>query len=225
MRSISEEILTQLRSGYITSFKLFEFTDGTDWYRYTDKDVPVYWAEDSTSLNKYTPYAVEIENIDYSYNNVVDSISIKISNLNSIMIALFANRIIQENVFNVYFGVMNSNNNIIDVFKIFEGEIDEYEIDEGDLNVKVASYFSKWADKSESKHGVLCRWHRFKGTECGYSGEGTTCNRLYKTCSEYGNIDNYGGFITVAAAENKDVFWGPIPDERRKEGNKQKKKY
>ncbi len=40
----------------------------------------------------------------------------------------------------------------------------------------------------------LCRWKTFKGTECGYSGEETTCNRTKQRCIELNNIERFGAF-------------------------------
>ena len=218
MREISEEYIQQLKSGYLTYFILFEFTDGSNWFRFTSSDVPIYWSDDSTSANKYTPYPYELESISYSYNNVVDSAKSKISNLNSAMTATFANVDMQGNESNIYIGITDSNKNIIDVLKIFEGEIDEFDLNEQELNVTISSYFAKWSHKSENKHGGLCRWKRFKGNECGYSGAETECNRTYKRCNQLGNIDNYGGFLTAAVAADKIIWWGPNPSERRDEG-------
>lgn len=42
-----------------------------------------------------------------------------------------------------------------------------------------------------------CRWRVFKGTECGYDGAETTCNRTLQQCREYGNTLRFGGFPSI----------------------------
>lgn len=42
-----------------------------------------------------------------------------------------------------------------------------------------------------------CRWLRFKGTECGYAGAETTCNRTKAQCKAYGNYLRFGGFPSI----------------------------
>ncbi len=39
----------------------------------------------------------------------------------------------------------------------------------------------------------LCPWE-FKGTECGYSGASSTCNKTANQCNSYSNLANFGGF-------------------------------
>jgi lambda family phage minor tail protein L len=46
----------------------------------------------------------------------------------------------------------------------------------------------------------FCRYKRFKGPRCGYSGGATTCDRSLKRCRELGNSTRYGGFPVVGAA-------------------------
>jgi phage-related protein len=40
----------------------------------------------------------------------------------------------------------------------------------------------------------VCRWRQFKGTQCGYMGAATTCDRKLSTCIGYANEARYGGF-------------------------------
>jgi len=40
----------------------------------------------------------------------------------------------------------------------------------------------------------LCRWKVFKGSECGYAGGSTACDRKFSTCVSYTNETRFGGF-------------------------------
>lgn len=48
-------------------------------------------------------------------------------------------------------------------------------------------------------YGTNCQWFKFKDIKCGYTGSATTCDRSASTCKRLGNIENYGGFISVAS--------------------------
>lgn len=41
-----------------------------------------------------------------------------------------------------------------------------------------------------------CQW-RFKGTQCGYAGSQTTCNRTFQRCRELANQVRFGGFPSI----------------------------
>jgi len=42
-----------------------------------------------------------------------------------------------------------------------------------------------------------CRYKDFKGTQCGYSGAETTCDRTFTQCRNYGNEERFGGFPAI----------------------------
>ena len=44
-----------------------------------------------------------------------------------------------------------------------------------------------------------CRYKTFKGTECGYVGVQTSCDRTFIQCREYGNEGRFGGFPGVGS--------------------------
>lgn len=45
--------------------------------------------------------------------------------------------------------------------------------------------------------GKYCRWRKFKGLECKYSGSETECDRAFDTCKKFGNTLNFGGFPAI----------------------------
>ena len=42
-----------------------------------------------------------------------------------------------------------------------------------------------------------CRWE-FKSTECGYTGDATTCNHRLQDCRAYNNSSRFGGFPSLS---------------------------
>lgn len=42
-----------------------------------------------------------------------------------------------------------------------------------------------------------CQWKNFKGTECGYAGAETECNRTKQRCKELDNYKRFGGFPSI----------------------------
>ena len=217
MRSIGAEFIAQLESGYLTPFTLFEFTDGSSWYRYTNFDVSITTATDSTTENTYTPIGYDIESIQYSIGNIVDEANISIDNLNQVMTLFFAGGVMQSQQAKIWVGVLDTDGLVIDVLNLFNGEIDSFSLGEDKLTLKLGSYFSKWSHKSISRHGSSCRWRVFKGTECQYAGAETACDRRYETCVGYANTVNFGGFRFLPDLEEKVLWWGPTPSEYRKE--------
>ena len=50
-------------------------------------------------------------------------------------------------------------------------------------------------------YGVACQWTRFKDARCGYTGSETTCDRTLTRCKELGNVERYGGFVSLPAEQ------------------------
>ena len=91
---------------------------------------------------------------------------------------------------------------------LFEGEIDSWILDEERLQMTVTSIFNRWSQRTLSRHSASCRWKKFKGTECGYSGSATWCDRTYARCQALGNAANFGGFRWLPSIIGKEIWWG-----------------
>lgn len=214
-RSIIQSVLNQLEANELTTFMSLEFTDGSSWYRYTDLDVPVYAPTDSTTSHLFTPIGFRVESITYSTGNIVDEASLEIDNINQVMTSLFAGGTMQGNEASLYCGVMDANDQVLDLIKVFEGLLDSFDLDERSLKLKISSYFSQWSQETMGKHSSSCRWKKFKGAECRYAGAGDWCDRSYTRCQALNNIVHFGGFRFLPDLENKSIWWGPTPEERR----------
>lgn len=91
---------------------------------------------------------------------------------------------------------------------LFRGLISNWRFDELDMEINLKNELVLWKKRTLRKSRVLCPW-TFKGTECGYSGESSSCDKTYDRCAVLSNTDNFGGFRWVADMMEKEIQWGP----------------
>ncbi len=211
-RTISQDILDKLETNEITSFNLLEFTVGASTYRYTDCEVPITYATDGTTAVTFQPRSFLFENVSYSNDDIVDSCSVRVDNLDRVLTSLFIDNVIAEEECVLYIILFNDDNTVLGTQQIFNGYINDFTIDEQDLKMTITSIFTKWNQTSGSKYTSLCRWKVFKGVECQYAGAETTCDRSWDRCNnDLSNGDNYGGFRWIPDSEDITIWWGPKP--------------
>lgn len=83
------------------------------------------------------------------------------------------------------------------------GIVTGYRLDETGLEIDLVTRANRASTLSNRRVGSKCPW-TFKGTECGYSGVETTCNKLYDDtggCSGRSNQHRFGGFPDRAGVE------------------------
>jgi hypothetical protein len=91
---------------------------------------------------------------------------------------------------------------------LFQGTLDAWSLDEEKITCTLVSDMVKWNQKTLAKYSASCRWKEFKGTECGYSGSQTWCDRSYTRCSALANTVNFGGFRWLPSIIDKEIWWG-----------------
>ena len=210
MRDIDSDILAELAKEELRPFLLIDKEIESTHYRYTDCDVPIVF-----DGNTYEPLGFSISSINYSSQNIVDSVDINIDNLDSVMTSLFIGSTPQGSTVILQLVLLDASYTIVGSASatIFEGTIDDWGLDEEKLRETIVSYFSQWSQKTLSKHSASCRWKVFKGTECGYSGGETWCDRTYARCLVLGNTDNFGGCRWLPSIINKEIWWGRLRGE------------
>lgn len=216
-RSISSTILDKLEEKEITSFDLIEFTVNSTTYRYTNAEVPITYAVDGTSEVTFETRGFVFDNIRYSSNDIVDGCDLTIDNLDSVLSSVFLDNVINEDYISLYIILFNNDNGIIGSQKLFKGILNNFNLDEVEVKLTATSIFTKWNQQSTGHHSTLCRWKKFKGTECKYVGSETFCDRTYNSCSSYSNTNNFGGFRWIPSIEDKKIWWGPTQSERNHE--------
>ena len=97
---------------------------------------------------------------------------------------------------------------IADPLTLFEGLIDDWTLSEGELRITVSNLLTSWSQRTLAKHSASCRWKKFKGQECAYTGTGAWCDRSYTRCEALGNQAYFGGFRWLPSIVEKQVWWG-----------------
>lgn len=204
-RSFSTQILDELQSEQFKPFHLLHLTiDGTDYY-YTDCDIPLYY-----DSQRWEPRGFTFRPIKYSMSDLVDSADIDMDNIDSVMTSLFVGGTPQGDDVVLKMVVLDSSNNPVagSAVTYFEGTIDSWTLNESKLTINVTSQFYTWNQKTLSTHSPSCRWKSFGGTDCGYSGGSTWCDRTYKRCVALGNSTNFGGFRFLPKIVDAEIWWG-----------------
>ena len=208
MRQIDPGIITAIQTGQIKPFICIKITlaeyDPDHVYAYTTCDVPIY-----ISGVEYQPRGITPGEISYSMGQIVDQANLTIDNLDDEMTSDFVGATPQGNEIVIYGVYLDSTNQIIGTpATLFIGEIDEWNMSEGVLDITISNQFSQWNQVTLSQHSSSCRWKKFKGTECGYVGVETVCDRTWQTCDGFSNTANFGGFRFLPYLERTTLFWG-----------------
>lgn len=97
---------------------------------------------------------------------------------------------------------------IIPPVTTFRGEIGQWQFDESKVSMTLTNQFAQWNQKTLRMQSSSCSWPQFKGTECGYTGAATSCDRTYARCEQLSNTANFGGERWLPSIEDKEVWWG-----------------
>lgn len=196
----------------------------------TDMDIVYYYDN-----NPYIPDDIKIDNITNGTGMQVQSMTIKIQNVDQVMASYFLNNNQKGREVIVRFAclsrgdvdlveikdesdqsitdqvsdpILGTGNTGIATLPLFRGLISNWKMDELELSIILKTELILWHKRTLRKAQVLCPWP-FKGTECGYSGSETLCNKTYARCQNLNNHNNYGGFRWLADMMEKKIQWGP----------------
>lgn len=205
MRTIDSDILAKLEGRKFRPFLLMDLDIDSTHYRYTDCDIALVLDGD-----KYSPRGFEVENINYSMVNVVDSVQISLDNLDTILTAVFVGGTPLRSDILLYLVLVDDDMTLVGGTSVtlFEGVLDSWSLDEEAVNIVVTSPFTRWNQRTIRRHSASCRWKKFKGTECGYVGDATWCDRSFARCNALGNEAKFGGFRWLPSIEHKEIWWG-----------------
>ena len=229
MRNIDSTILRELEKVEMQPFKTLELYIDSTYYRYTDCDVPVNlgtyleivwepgiewgghveWSRVVGTPEIYYPRWFEVEAVKYSMVDIVDQMQVEIDNLDYEMTPAFVGSTPRGDAME-YRQVLLSDTGFVIAGSIlvFQGEIDSYTLDEETIKMTATSQFHAWGQRTLARHSSSCRWKEFKGTECGYAGDVSWCDRTYGRCQEVGNSANFGGFRFLPDLISAEIWWG-----------------
>ncbi len=214
MRSINASIQTQLETGQLIAFGVLEMYINSVYYRYTNCEVPI--AVDS---KLFTPRRFEVSDLVYSQGLIIESMKVDLLHLDtaqdydevSTLTGVFINNDPQGTTVTYSLVVLNPSNltPLGSVsFPLFSGLIGTWTLSEDTIQITVNSSLDQWSQRTLTIHPPSCRWKVFKGTECGYAGVGTSCDRSYTQCNDYSNTANFGGFRWLPSIVDKPIWWG-----------------
>lgn len=205
MRTIPAGLTAELAKAQWTEFTAVKLTIGGSDYCYTDADIPI--VIDGT---RYEPRDFQFSPLSYSKANIVTRATVEMENLDEIFTSLFVGSTVQGSDVVVKKVVLPDDMTPVGV-TIFEGTIDDWQLDEERATITVASVLQRWSQRTMSNYSPSCRWKVFRGTECRYSGGATTCDRSYQRCVDLGNEANFGGFRWLPSIQDKEIWWGQKP--------------
>ena len=190
----------------IASFVGIVWEEGINW------EDGIEWEEGYTGVDEvYYPRRFSFDPIRYSTTSVVDQLRLQIDNVDQYFSVIFTGNVVIGSPVKLRKVFLNDQSVVIgSPLMQFEGQIDAWDLDESVLNITVTNDFVAWAQQTLSKHSASCRWLKFKGTECGYDGAETWCDRSYARCKELGNTDNFGGFRFLPQLMDKEIWWGRV---------------
>lgn len=186
-----------------TPFFLWRFTDGTYDYFYTECDVPLVYSGD-----RYEPRAIKVPRIKQSLTQMSSDCSIQVDNVDLVLSTPFLTNDIKLQETKLYLTVLDSDYHIIETVLIFDGIIDSYKMDDNLIKIKILGEVSIWKLQSIPEVCMSCPWRLFKGTECGYIGSETSCDRTYANCLSLSNADNFGGQRWMRSVSEAKITWG-----------------
>lgn len=139
----------------------------------------------------------QIKNDD---NSTVNNLQIELSNVDSALSSIIANRgDVITNAFAVLtlvFLNVNTNQLISGMEKVlYSGRCNNLSLDFEKATMTIDSELGGYEKLAPViKYRPTCQVRRFKDCRCGYTGEETACDRSFSRCSELGNTLNFRGF-------------------------------
>jgi hypothetical protein len=236
MRTISTALQAEFADEQSQGYVLVKVSMGST-YRYTDCDIDLYYNGDRYIAKGFALNGIEqspgfasdsisldIDNVDRTFSAIVlseDAANAPISVYYQALSNTFTSSVSADGVEFVDGDVVFTDDdfewdsqlsagisNVIGTLELYNGFLSEWNLDEQRIRLKIGSEFMFWHKKSLRLPTPNCPW-AFKGTECGYAGGETLCDKSPERCSGLGNYVNFGGRKFVSDVEEKEIYWGP----------------
>lgn len=213
MKNLPAEYLQEMEALETVEFQAIKFTIGDFTFRFTNCEVAQLLAE-SGGDELYESRAFTQVSGTYSTRSVVDSSSIKIDNADEYLTQFFSGGTPQGSPIEVTrFWIIGAQS--FGAYQpptaplmIFNGNIDAWTMEDGQLSIKMKSEFDQWNQITLRIQSSSCAWKVFTGIECQYAGGETWCDRTYTRCNALNNTANFGGERWVASIIDKIIWWG-----------------
>lgn len=170
-------------------------------YDYDGAGSNLYFAEYDTDITfngiTYSRFPISYDNIGENNRGQIDQVTVSISNVNRLIqgyLEQYDFRGKKVSIKTVWADALGDTDNLIEETYF----IDSYSSDESTVGFMLTSKFDvldlSLPLRSYSRN--YCQW-KFKGTECGYAGGETSCNKTKQRCKALSNFSRFGGFPSV----------------------------
>lgn len=175
---------------------------------YIEEDV--FYTSWTKAVGIYKPLGMEFRSIKYGTSSIVDNVTLELNDVELKIFERFEYLAPREpQRITIAAVTLTMEGAFIGSTIIWDGFVSGWTHSKGIMKVKAVSVFDRWSNLTTSKFTHSCRWKKFKGIECGYSGAETSCDRSYDTCNDiYSNKDNFGGFRWIMSSKSKPSHGG-----------------
>lgn len=208
MITLADDLLQELMKSVFAIHHLIQLTLTSRVFYWTDSDQNIYYT------NWWENHPIKYDNIVQSGDLEAGTLRLTVSNVDKTFSDLVQTESIQNKVCQIKRVFLDRNLDVIGTpTLIFYGYTDEIQINNKNAIINVADEMIKWKTEIPRRtHTGKCQWREFNnvtgGTECGYIGATTWCDRSYLKCSSMANTNNFGGFRFVAEMMDKEIWWG-----------------
>lgn len=196
MRSINSTFKTEKNSSTNKPLRLYTLEN------YDGASHNLYLAEFDTDIVfngiTYTKFPISIDTISENNKAMIDSVNLTVANVSRVIQSYLESydlRGKKVSIKTVWANQLADTSAYIeDVFYI-----DSYTADQDNVSFVLTSKFDvldvELPLRRYSRN--YCNW-KFKGTECGYAGSDTTCNKTKQDCkNNKNNYSRFGGFPSI----------------------------
>lgn len=231
MRNFDAAIVAELLKEVTSTFLLLEFQFSST-YRYTDRDIPVFY-----DGNKYEPLGFNSGNSVYATSMSVDRITFDIDNVSLWFSALLLGEDIRNKTAILSFGCMGKSSiqwdddtswstidndaqwhqdsySVLGAFELFRGFVGAWELSELQAKITSVNEFIFWKKETLRICQASCPWTFVNdgSGECRYNGIETWCDQSWNRCKNLENDSNFGGFRFLPDISEREIWWGRLPD-------------
>lgn len=217
MRSLPLQLTQELQSevcsiGHLVEIILFDpSTQQNVPLYFTDTDMDVVW-DPGDGEKTWVSIGMEFSDGQQSLSPKVDSVTFELDNTALLLSSYIMNYETRGKECTIYRAAFDKYLQVLGATVLFPGILDRVELDNRRARIECANAFIKWSTQTpRRKHSATCPW-TFKGSECGYSGELTSCDKSWDACVERERTASNGSYRFVTDLEaGKNVVWGRNP--------------
>jgi lambda family phage minor tail protein L len=171
-------------------FKVLNFDGASNNLLYTDHDADITFNSET-----YYAFPIAFDSVSENSDGSIDSIKLSVSNVNRTIQAYLESYDLRGKTLEIYTVFLDLIADPTSLRKdIFV--IDSYAT-QTDLRIifNCTSIFDllKTQIPNQTYSRYYCQYKIFKGTECGYAGAETSCNRTFARCEALNNKSRFGG--------------------------------